>query len=130
MHPTHCQEPSVRIEGEFGLHLQVAALVVAEETVAAVAAPAHRPAEPPRRPGDQGVFGKEEIPRAEIAAHVTADAAYLLRGNAQYLREVGAQLGQAATAAGMQGIAARGVVFGSGGARFHRHAGDPRRPGF
>ena len=51
-------------------HGEIAALIVAEERLAALAGPFHRPPEPPRRPGHQRELGIERVAGAEIAADV------------------------------------------------------------
>ena len=124
------EEISVLVERQLGFDRQVAALIVAEERLAALAGPFDRPTDPARRPGEQRIFGVEEVARAEIAAHVLAHAAHLLRRHAEHLSEVEPQLGDAAAAAGVKGVLpARLVVFGRRGARLHRDAGDALHPG-
>ncbi len=58
------------VEPELGRRQRVAALVVALEGFGAVRAPLHRPAEPPRGPGDEDVLRIDEVLHAEAAAHV------------------------------------------------------------
>ena len=100
-----------RIEGQFGLDREVAALVVADEGLAALAGPFDRTADPPRGPRQQRKFGIEEIAGAEIAAHVAADDPHLSRVRpSTCARRRG--LRDAAAAAGVQRvIARRGIVL-------------------
>ena len=123
------EEIPLLVESELSLDREIAALVIAEKCLAPLARPFHRPADPARGPGEQGVFGIEEVPRAEIAAHVPAHAAHLLGWHTQDLGEVEPQLGDAAAAAGIERVMpGRRIVFGRRGARLHRDAGDALHP--
>ena len=68
--------------------------------LAALARPLHRPAEAPRRPGDQRELGIEGVPRAEVAAHVLGHHAHRRLRNSQHLREIGLVPHHAARAPG------------------------------
>ena len=94
----HCEEVPILIERELGLDGEVAALIIAEKRLGSLAGPLYRPADPARRPGEEGLFGIKEVPRPEIAAHVPAQAAHLLGRHGQHLGEVEPQLGDAAAA--------------------------------
>ena len=101
------EETPLGVERQLGRDGQIAALPVAEKRVAALAGPFDRPPDEARRPGKQRIFRVEQIARAEIAAHVAADAAHPLGRHAEDLREVGPHLGDAATAAGVERVTAR-----------------------
>ena len=62
------EEAAVGVEREFGRHGEIAAHIVADEGLVAVARPFHRPADAARAPDHQREFGKEAVARAEIAA--------------------------------------------------------------
>ena len=101
------EEIPILVESELRLDREVPALIVAEKCLAPLARPFHRPTDPARGPGEEGVFGIEEIPRAEISAHVPADAAHLLGWHTQDLGEIEPQLGDAAAATGIKRVIAR-----------------------
>ena len=125
----HCEEVPILIESELGLDGEIAALIIAEKRLASLAGPFHRPADPARGPGEEGIFGIKEVPRTEIAAHVPAHAAHLLGRHTQHLGEVEPQLGDAAAASGIEGVMPGfDIVLGRCGARLHRDAGDALHP--
>jgi hypothetical protein len=124
------KESRVLVERKLGVDGEVAALIIAEESLAALAGPLDRPADPARRPDEEGIFGIEKVARAKVPAHVVADAAHLLRRDPENLGEIGPQLGDAAAASRVERVmTARGVIIGSCAARLHRHAGDALYPG-
>ena len=124
------EEFSVCVERELGDHRQVAAMEIADETFGAVAVPLHRAPDAPRRPGQQGVFGKEAVARAEISAHVAAHRAALLFGHVQHRGQDLPLAHHAAAGASMDGVqSGRAVVIADRRARLHGHAGDALDPG-
>src|SRR5580700_9691938 len=126
---TNGKEISILIQSELRLDCEVPALIVAEKCVAPIARPFHRPADPARGPGKEGVFRIKEVPRSEIAAHVPANAANLLGRHTQNLGEVEPQLGNAAAAAGVKGVmSGRSIVLSACGARLHWDAGHALYP--
>ena len=64
-----------RVERELGAGLVAAALIVGDEALAAGGDPFHRPPQPPRRPGDDGLLGIMLALVAEAAADVGRDQA-------------------------------------------------------
>src|SRR6266478_7942012 len=105
------EEIPLLVERQLGLDREVAPLIVAEERLAALAGPFDRLADAARRPGEQGVFGVEEIARPEIAAHVLAQNAHLFRWHAEHRSEIEPHLGDAAAAPGVKRVmTARRVV--------------------
>ena len=80
-------------------------------------------------PGDEGVLGREGVPRAEVAAHVAEYGPAALDRHAEGGGEAGPRLHHAAPRARAQGIAAgRGVVLPDDRPRLERrpgHAVDP-----
>src|SRR5215472_11910372 len=102
----------------------------ASSASSALTGPFDRPPDEARGPGEQRIFRIEQIARAEIAAHVAADAAHPLARLAEDLREVGPNLGDPATTAGVDRITpARRVVIGGDRTRLHRYTSDALRPG-
>jgi hypothetical protein len=119
------------IESELSLNRQITALVIAEKCFTPLTCPFHRPADPPRGPGQEGVFGIEEVPRPKVSAHVLANAPYLLGRHTQDVGEIEPQLRNAAAARGIKRVVVGGrVVLGECGARLHRDARDTLHPGF
>ena len=103
--------------------------MVGLKVFAAVAGPFDRPADPPRRPGDDREFRVEAAARPEIAADIVHDHARLFGRHAQHHREVAPRADRAA-GAGVERVAAgRRVELADRGARLHRHPGDALHPG-
>ncbi len=122
------QERPARVERQFGLADEIAALVIAEESFAALARPFHRAADFFRSPHQHGMLRKHRILGAEIAADVAGNDADGLEGNVEDFRDL-ALLPNHAAAAGVKRVAlGRGVETADSGARFHRHAGDALNP--
>jgi hypothetical protein len=119
------QDAAGGVERELGVDRLVAALVVGEERLAAVAGPFDRPADALRRPGDQAEFRKERVAGAEIAADVARRHPHLFLGHVQDGGEL-ALLPHHAARAGVQEVAAgRRVVGADRRTRVERHAGHP-----
>jgi hypothetical protein len=78
-----CQELARRIERQRRLGPQIARRMVGQEHLAAGGDPFHRPADPPRRPGDQDVLGIDEVLGAEAAADIGRDEAHVFRLDAE-----------------------------------------------
>jgi hypothetical protein len=124
------EEMPLGVERQLGPDGEIAALPVAEKRVAALAGPFDRPPDKAGGPGKQRIFRVEQIARAEITAHVAADAAHPLRRHVEDLCEVGPHFGDAATAAGVDRVTpARRIVIGGDRARLHRYASNALRPG-
>ena len=125
------EELAVLVERELGLDRQIAALIIADEGFGAVAEPFHRPAELLRRPGQQRIFREEEIPRAEIAAHIAAHRADILGRHAERAGEIAALARDAAAGAGIERVEIVLVDrIADRIARLHRRAGDTIAPAF
>ena len=123
------EELPLRIQSQFHLRHQVAALVVAEERLAALAGPFHRPAQLPRGPDHEQEFREHRVLGAEIAANIVAQHANLVLRHAEHEGDF-ALLALHAPTAGMQRVAAGLLVIGADGrAHFHRHAGHALNPG-
>ena len=67
------EEMPLRVHRELGAGLVAAALVIRDEALAAGGDPFHRPPQPPRRPGDDGLLGIVLALVAEAAADVGRD---------------------------------------------------------
>ena len=69
------QKPAVSVDRELHLEGLIAALVIGGEGFAPLAGPFDRPADPLRRPNDQGKFRIECVPGPIIAADIARDHA-------------------------------------------------------
>ena len=115
---------TVGIERQFRLHREIAALIVAQESFAALAGPLDRASQPPRRPAHQREFRIERVAGAEVAADVARRDTHRGLRHAEDDREL-ALLPHHIAAAGMQRVAAAAhIVDADRGARLHRYAGD------
>ena len=120
----HGEEFSVLAQRELHLGDEVAALVVGEEGLRARGGVFHRPADLLRRPQHQPEFHEHAVAGAEIAADVIGEDTYLVRLDAEHLRQF-VLLPHRAAGAGIERVAAaRLVVVGDRGAQLDRHAGD------
>ena len=79
------EEAAVGVERQFGMGEMIARLVVGNEALRARADPAHRPPQPPRRPGDDALFGVELALVAEAAADIGRDDAQRALRDAELL---------------------------------------------
>ena len=125
----HGEKLALVIERELGFDDEIARLIVAQERLAALDDPFHRPAELFRRPGDQRKFRIDHAAGAEIAADVAHQDADLVRLNAEHGGEIVFQADGAAVAGIDRKATGRGVECGERAARLHRHAGDALHPG-
>src|SRR5438105_6244775 len=124
MRAAHRQEGALGVERKLDLGGQIAALIVAEKCLAAIAGPFHRPLHAPRCPQHQGKFWKQRILRAEIAPDIEGDHADAFWFHPEDSRDL-ALLADHTAAARMQHITiALRLVVSDSGARLHRHAGD------
>jgi hypothetical protein len=122
------EEGAVRVERQLGVHREVAALVVGEESLAPLARPLHGPADTPRRPGDQRELRVAAIAGPEVPPDVAGHHTHGALRNAEGAGNPGLRPSQAARA-GMNGVAAaRGIPDADRRARLHRHAGDTLHP--
>ncbi len=123
-----CEEVALGIEGELGLDLQIAGLMVAEKRLLPLAGPFDGPPEPARRPGDEREFRVGGVPRAKIAADIAGDDPYLVLRQPEHRRHVLPRPADAAASGVERDPAARRIELGESGARLHRHAGDALHP--
>ena len=112
-------------EAERGAHDLVAALIVGQERLAAVAGPLDRAADATRGPHDRELLDVDERARAEAAAGIGADHAHLRRRHLQRAGEA-QLLAHRALAAGDQRVhAGCAVVCADRAARLHLAVDDP-----
>ena len=116
--------PSLSIQGQRALDLDVARLEIGEEGFATRGIPFHRPPDTACRPGQHGIFGIDRRTHAEAAADIAGDHAHLVHRHAE-TRGDGEFDAVNALAHRMDGVAiARAIVFAEGDARLHRRAAD------
>ena len=124
----HGEDAAVGIDGHRGVVDLLAGVVGGDEVLLSVLDPAHRPAQPPRRPGD------EEVLRVVLAAHPEPPAHRCLahgdprRRQSEVVGELGAvgvrNLGRAVD----DETVGERVVLGDEPPGLHRHAGVPAGP--
>ncbi len=90
-HP-EAEEQALAVERQFGGGGVVARLVIGDEALGPPGDPAHRPAEPARRPGDHRLFGIVLALVAEAAADIGRDHAQRRLGQAELLRHQAADV--------------------------------------
>src|SRR4029450_10902035 len=96
---------AVGVERQLGVHRKVAALVVAEESLAPLTRPLHGPAEAPRRPGDEGELRMAAIAGPEVSPPLARHHPHRALRNSEGAGHAGLCPSKAARA-GMNGIAA------------------------
>ena len=125
----HGEDAPIGVEGELRADHQVAALIVGQERLGAVAGPLHRLADDLGRDADQGELGIERVARAVIAADVARDHPHLVGRHRQRTGQRALHPDRAAGARVQREAPGGGVVMAGGGARLHRHAGAALYPG-
>src|SRR5262249_46111102 len=98
------QKPAVGVKRELSLAHEVAALVIAEERLGALAGPLDRSADFAGGPDQQGEFRKQRILRAEIAPDVIGDDAHRLERHVEDARDL-SLLPYHPTTAGIEDVA-------------------------
>ena len=127
--PRSARKLPCAVERQLGRDREVARLVVAQEGFLPLAGPFDRPADPPRRPGDEREFRVEGAARAEIAADLVHDDADFVLGHVEDRRQFLLWPHRAADP-GIKRVAPGVAVIGAGGgARLHRHPDDALHPG-
>ena len=125
----HGEEGSLGVQRDLHIHSEIAGLIVAQKSFAALAGPFHGQSEASRGPGRQSEFGIDHPARAEIAADVLHDDAHIFRLHAEHMGEIMLQAHRAAAACGQGHAAGGGVIFRKGCAGLHGHARNALHPG-
>src|SRR5262249_17016700 len=130
MRAAHRQEAALLVERQLDLSDEVAALIIAEKRLAALAYPLHRPADPLRRPQNQREFRKDRVLGSEVSTDLVRHDANLLGLNPEDGGDF-ALLTHDTAAAGVQEIATGLlVVAADSGARLHGAGRAPAAPRF
>jgi hypothetical protein len=117
------EDAAFAVERQAGGEMLVASHVRTEEFLAALAAPAHRPAELARRVAHQRVLRREPGLHAEAAADVAVHDAEILRLGAKHRAKQLARAGRRLVLRVKRGACA--VEQRDAGARLHRHGDHP-----
>ena len=118
------QKLSILVHGQRHFRAQIAALIIAEESLRAGGGVAHGAAQFAGGPEHEAEFHEDAVARAEVAAHVIGEHAQIGGLDAQHMGELGLLAHGAAAARVKRVAASRLVEIRHRRARLQRYAGD------